>query len=67
MIAGNGERKIKEYRIYDGWVSPGQGEEFWGIPYAWHSDNSYPFIEIRIAGKVVKTINAFYLIEIEFE
>ena len=67
MIAGNGERKIKEYRIYDEWVSPGPDEEFWGIPYAWYSDNSYPFVEIRIAGKVVRTINALNVSEIVFE
>ena len=48
------------------WVEPGPGETFVGIPYAHHTEVSYPFIEVVRDGKVVRTINALGLAEIQF-
>ena len=73
MITGNNERPIKSFSYIDhigeglGTVTPKEGEEFIGIPYAWHSDNSYPFIEVRKEGKVTRTINTLDVSEIVFE
>ena len=74
MITGNKERKIKHYLPIDhcnegyGRLTPPKGHEFVGIPYAWETDDSIPFIECRrLADNVVtKTINATDVSEIEF-
>ena len=73
MITGNCERPIKEYLIIDrtaegfGYVRPGEGETFVGIPYSWHCDGSMPFIEHRRDGKVIVTVNCADVAEIHFE
>ena len=72
MISGNFERPIKMYFLIDragqnfGWTKPEEGEEFWGIPYHWHGENSTPFIEHRIKGKVTITVNCSDISSIEF-
>ena len=72
MITGNSERKIKEYLPIDhcgegrGYISPQDGVEFIGIPYQWHSENSLPFIEHRLNGVVVATVNALDVADIKF-
>lgn len=73
MISGNSEKKISKYLPIDrlgkgcGYVLPSENEELVGIPYQWLSENSMPFIEHRIDGVMVKTVNAIELAEIEFE
>ena len=73
MISGNSERPIKRYHFIDrleegyGWTNPDEGEEFWGIPYQWHGDNSLPFIEHRVNGFVTQTVNATDISSIEFK
>jgi len=68
MIAGHKERKIKEYHMAGGgYTKPREDEEIIGIPYQWHSENSYPFIEHRRNGVAYKTINALHVAIIEFE
>jgi len=72
MITGK-PRKIKAYCFIDhiaegcGYVRPAEGEEIWGIPYQWCSENSFPFIEHRSAGIVTKTINAMDVSVIKFD
>jgi hypothetical protein len=73
MITGNKRCKIKRYLPIDhlaegfGYVKPEEGEEIWGIPYQWHSELSWPFIEHCIDGKVTKTVNVLDVSEIVFE
>ena len=47
-------------------VEPKDGEEFWGIPYGFCSENSYPYIVYMKDGKEFVTINALDVSEIEF-
>ncbi len=72
MISGMKAKKISRYlpishgdEIY-GFVEPKDGEEFIGYPYAWLSDNSYPFIEVVVNGETVRSINLLDISEIEF-
>jgi len=73
MISGNSERPIKMYHLIDrlgkgyGWTKPEDGEEFWGIPYQWHGDNSMPFIEHRKNGFISQTVNVSDVSAIEFK
>jgi len=73
MITGNAPRRIKTYLPIDycaegfGYVKPGEGEVFLGIPYNWHSDNSLPFIQHVKNGMVIKTINAADVAVIVFD
>lgn len=73
MITGNSERKIEKYLPIDrcgdgfGFEIPKNGEEFIGIPYQWHSENSMAFIEYRVNGIVTKTVNALDVSEILFK
>uniref|UniRef100_A0A6M3JPS5 Uncharacterized protein n=1 Tax=viral metagenome TaxID=1070528 RepID=A0A6M3JPS5_9ZZZZ len=72
MIPGNATRKIKSFLFIDhmgeglGRTTPKEGEEFVGI-LGWHSSESHPFIQVQKDGKVVRTINALDISEIEFE
>ncbi len=72
MITGS-EIKIKEYWLIDHCgegirlIRPEEGEEIVGIPYQWHADLSFPFIEHRTGGKVVKTVNALDVSVIIFD
>ena len=72
MIHGNKEVKIVRYLQIDhcskgcSWITPKFGEKFIGIPYGWVEENSIPFIEITMNGKLIKSINALDLSEIEF-
>ena len=72
MIRGNKMRRVKMYILIDrcgegyGWTKPEKDEEFWCIPYGWLSDNSYPFIEHRVNGKVTISINCDDISSIEF-
>ena len=71
MITGT-ERVIKKYILIDRcgegyiFIEPKDDEQFWGIPYGWHGDNSMPVIEVRIDGKVTKAINCADVSEIIF-
>jgi len=73
MIPGNATRKIKSFLFIDHMgeglsrTTPKEGEEFVGIPFSWYSNESHPFIQVQKDGKVVRTINALDISEIEFE
>ena len=65
--------RIKGYLLINhraegfGMVKPKEDEEFWGIPHAWHNDDSTPYIEVTNSGKLIRTVNASDVSEIEFE
>jgi hypothetical protein len=73
MIPSMKPMKITEYLPIDhcsegyGYVKPKDGEEFLGIPFGWHGENSPAFIEIRKNGKVTATVNTSDVSEIHFE
>ncbi len=73
MIAGNSPRKIKKYLFIDhcaencSYVTPEDGEEIWGVPYQFQSDQSLPYIEHRKGGIVVQTVNALDVSVIIFD
>ena len=73
MIPSEGETQIEWYTLIDTTepekrtrVFPAVGETFVGIPHAWHTDNSMPYIEVRVNGQCVRTINALAVLEIAF-
>lgn len=72
MITGDMKRKIRAYLPIDhcgegaGYVSPKAGQEFFGVPYQYQSDNSTPFIEIREGGRVIATVNCADVSVVEF-
>ena len=72
MISGDKERRIAWYLPQGcsssacNHVIPSGDEEFIGIPYGWFNDESQPFIEVRLRGFVVRTINALALAQIGF-
>lgn len=72
MISGDKERPVTKYLPIDhvgegyAFVSPREGECFFGIPYGWHTENSEAFIEVRQNGVVMRTVNARDISEIEF-
>lgn len=72
MISGSKERRIAWYlpkgcsHVACNHVTPGTEEQFVGIPYQWVDDHSEPFIEVRLRGFVVRTINALDLARIGF-
>lgn len=63
MIRGSKEVKIKEYLMIDrmeeglGFTKPKDGEEILGIPYGYDTETSTPYIEHRVSGKVVESVN----------
>lgn len=73
MITGK-LRKIKQYLLIDHcgegyyWCRPKEeGEEIYGVPYQWYAEQSFPFIEHIVGGKVIKTVNALDVSIIEFD
>ena len=72
MISGHKDRRVSAYLCIDhlaegfGWTKPEDGEDFVGIPYGSYTDNSEPFIEVRVNGFVRRTINVRDLSMIDF-
>ena len=72
MITGNNLKRIKEYFSIDhcsegfGYTNPKEGEELWGVPYGFVSENSTPFIQHMTNGKVTSTVNCADVSVIEF-
>jgi hypothetical protein len=72
MISGNKESRIAMYIFLDPkgegypWVKPESGEELWGIPYGFHTENSMSFIEHWKNGVLIKTVNTADISLIEF-
>lgn len=73
MIRGQKPVRVKRFIWIDhvgegtGWVVPKCNEKFKGIPWNWVAPGSPPFIEKYVDDKLVATINALDLSEIEFD
>ncbi len=48
-------------------VEPEPGEEFVGIPPGWYEDGTPSFLEVRVGGECVRSVNTASITTIEFK
>jgi hypothetical protein len=72
MIPGGTPRNVAKYVPIDhcaegyGWVEPGTGESFVGIPGGWYGGECQPFIEVYQGEALLRTVNCSDLSEVVF-
>jgi len=69
MIAGSKTVEIDVIYFPDGsTIKAGRVEKIYGYPYAFHTENSYPFAEVRDEkGNVIRSINLLSAEQIIFK